>query len=103
MIFEQGRHTTHNFTLNDQPLEIVKNFKYLGIYFFKNGQWYRTQKHLAQHSLFALHNLFTVFYQLDLKIHDKITKKPVFNNNNNIVANKKDTHRRRRARIEERR
>jgi hypothetical protein len=38
-----------------------------------------------------------------LKIHDKITKKPVFNNNNNIVANKKDTHRRRRARIEERR
>lgn len=71
MIFEQGRHTNHIFKFNDQPLETVQSFKYLGIYLFKNGHCYRTQNHLAQHSLFALHNLFTVYNQLDLKIKDK--------------------------------
>lgn len=71
MIFEQGRHTMHNFTFNNQILEVVKSFKYLGIHLFKNGYWYRTQKHLAQHSLFALHNLFVVYNQLELKTNDK--------------------------------
>lgn len=71
MIFEQGRHSTHNFTFNNQLLEVVTSFKYIGIYLYKNGHWYRTQKQLAQHSLYALHNLFTVYNQLDLKIQDK--------------------------------
>ena len=36
-------------------------FKYLGIVLFKNGSWNRTKKYLADHSRFALHNLFIVF------------------------------------------
>lgn len=44
MIFEKGRHTSYDFYLNNIKLEMVTSFKYLGIHFFKNGNWYRTQK-----------------------------------------------------------
>lgn len=38
---------------------------------FKNGNWNRTQKHIANHSIHALHNLFIFFNQLSLDIKDK--------------------------------
>ena len=41
------------------------------MYLFKNGNWYRTEQKLAQHSYPALHNLFIVFNQLNLNISDK--------------------------------
>ena len=44
MIFEKGRHTYFDFYLNIVKLEIVTSFKYLGIHFFKHGNWHRTQK-----------------------------------------------------------
>lgn len=71
MIFERGRSTHYNFTLCDTDLEVVDSFKYLGIHLFKNGSWYRTQKRLAQHSKFALHNLFIVLNQIELTTYDK--------------------------------
>jgi hypothetical protein len=71
MIFEKGRHTTHNFIYNNTVLDVVDSFKYLGIHLFKNGGWFRSQKRIAQHSQFALHNLFIVFNQLELTINDK--------------------------------
>ena len=71
MIFEKGRHTRYNFSLNNTILDIVDSFKYLGVNLYKNGDWNRTQKHIAQHSQFALHNLFTVFNQLELNIDEK--------------------------------
>ena len=58
MIFEKGRHTHFDFYLNNVRLEVVTSFKCLGIHFFKNGNWNRTQKRLSQHAAFALHNLF---------------------------------------------
>ena len=39
MIFEKGRHTHYDFYLNNVKFEIVTSFKYLGMYFFKNGNW----------------------------------------------------------------
>ena len=71
MIFENGRHTTHNFFIYNQPIEIVSSFKYLGVYFHKNGNWYRTQKRIAQHASYSLHNLFTIFNQIDLPVSKK--------------------------------
>ena len=65
MIFEKGRHTHFDFYLNNVKLEIVTSFKYLGIHFFKNGNWHRTQKRLSQHAAFALHNLFFLFRQIE--------------------------------------
>ena len=66
MIFEKGRHTTYDFCLNNTKLEVVNSFKYLGVYFFKNGNWYRTQKCIADHASYALHSLFSVFNEVEI-------------------------------------
>jgi len=71
IIFEKGRHTRHAFNINNIPLQIVNSIKYLGVYFFKNNNWYMTQKRIAQHASFSLHNLFIVLNQIDLNASDK--------------------------------
>ena len=71
MIFDKGRHTNHDFYLNNVKLEIVSSFKYLGIHFFKNGNLFRTQKRIAEHAAYALHNLFSLFSQIELTISEK--------------------------------
>jgi len=43
MIFECGRHTSHDIYINGQNIEIVKSFKYLGVHLFKNNnEWHST-------------------------------------------------------------
>ena len=72
MIFENSRrHTHYDFYLNNVKLELVTSFKYLGIHFFKNGHWHRTQDRLAKHASFALHNLFTIFREIELPTPEK--------------------------------
>ena len=71
MIFENGRHTKHDFFIYNSKIEIVHCFKYLGVYFYKNGNWNRTQKRVAQHASYSLHNLFIVCNQLELPISQK--------------------------------
>ena len=71
MIFEKGSFTQYDFYLNNVKLELVTSFKYLGIHFFKNGNWHRTQKRLAQHASFALHNLFSIFREIELPTSEK--------------------------------
>ena len=71
MSFEKGRHTRYDFYLNNTKLEIVSSFKYLGVYFYKNGNWYRTQKCIADHASFALHNLFSLFSQIEISTYQK--------------------------------
>jgi len=44
MIFEKGRPARHDFYIYNTAIEAVNAFKYLGINFFKNGSWYRSQK-----------------------------------------------------------
>lgn len=60
-----------NFYLYHEKLEVVKSFKYLGVYFFKNGNWSRTQKCIAEHASKAMHRLFSVFYQYEFKTNQK--------------------------------
>ena len=71
MIFEKGRHTNYDFYLCNEKLENVVFFKYLGIHFFKNGNWNRTQKRIADHAAYALHNLFSLFNQFELPTSEK--------------------------------
>lgn len=72
MIFEKGRASRHRFKIYNTEIETVSSFKYLGIHLFKNGHWKRTQKLISQHASFAMHNLFTVFNQMELLTSDKI-------------------------------
>ena len=71
MIIERGRHTSFDLFLNNVKLEVVDSFKYLGVHFFKNGNWFRTQKRLAQHASYALHNIFLLFRQIDIPITEQ--------------------------------
>ena len=72
MILENGRHTNYDFFLYNTRVEVVKSFKYLGVYLHKNGKWNRTQSHIAQNASFSLHKLFTTFYNLELPISNKV-------------------------------
>ena len=45
LIFEKGR----KFHYGDILLEVVESFKYITITFYKNVNWNRTQKYIAQH------------------------------------------------------
>ena len=71
MIFEKGRRTYYDFFLNNTKIDLVDNFKYLGITLFKNGNWYRSQKCIAQHASRALYNLFTIFNKIELPTSQK--------------------------------
>ena len=68
MIFEKGRRTFYDFSSYNRNIEIVDNFKYLGITLFKNGNWYRSQKCISQHASYALYNLFTVFNNVEYSV-----------------------------------
>ena len=59
------------FLLNKTKIDLIDNLKYLGITLFKNGNWYRSQKCIAQHASRALHNLFTVFNKIELPTSQK--------------------------------
>ena len=71
MIFEKGRRTHYDFYIYNTVIDVVDSFKYLGITLFKNGNWYRSQKTIAQHASFALYNLFTVFKDIQLPVSQK--------------------------------
>lgn len=72
MIFELGRPTHYDFYFNGTKIDEVESFKYLGLHIFKNNNWLRSQKHLASQASRAMHNLFTVYNQLDLPTSQKI-------------------------------
>ena len=72
LIFEKGNfYTYYDFYLYGEKLEIVTSFKYLGIYFFKNGCWNRSQKCIAEHASKAMHRLFSVFNHYEFSTRKK--------------------------------
>jgi hypothetical protein len=72
MIFENGRSTHINLKIYDQPIEVVDSFRYLGIFLFKNGNFNRSQKLIAQHASFSLNKLFQIFNNTELPINQKV-------------------------------
>ena len=71
MIFEKGRTTNLRFYYDNQELEIVHSFKYLGVTFYKNGHWFRTQKCIAEYGTYALHNLYKTLSNIELPISEQ--------------------------------
>ena len=72
LIFEKSiEPTLYDFYLYNEKLEIVTSFKYLGVYFFKNGNWHRTQKCIAEHASKAMHRLFSIFHKYEFKPSEK--------------------------------
>ena len=71
MIFEKGRHTHFVCYIYGHSIEVVETFKYLGVTFFKTGNWFRTQKCIARHAYFALYNLFRICNTIELPVSQK--------------------------------
>ena len=72
MIFVKGNRPTNcKFYLNGKEIEIVKSFKYLGVHLFKNANWYRTQKRIAEHASFSMYKLFSIFASIELPVSEK--------------------------------
>lgn len=55
----------------DFELEIVDSFKYLGVMFYKNGNWHRTQKCIAEYGTYSLHNLYKTLSNIDLPVIER--------------------------------
>ena len=60
------------FKLYGSKLEIVTQFKYLGVKFYKYGRWNQTHKCIAEYALKAMQRLFSFFYQYELPVKDKL-------------------------------
>ena len=70
MEFEKGRKTYVNLYYNDSLLEAVDNFKYLGVMYYRNSSWKRTQKCLSEYGSFVLHNLNRLFQNITLSFKE---------------------------------
>ena len=71
---DSRRGKSNNFRLNynDQQLDIVKSFKYLGVTFYKNSNRHRTQKCITEYSTYALHNLYRPLSNIQLSTKEKL-------------------------------
>ena len=68
IIFGCRNYNAFLFRIGDQNLEIIDSYKYLGIYFTKNGSFLNARKHLAEQAHKALHLLYTRINNLALPI-----------------------------------
>ena len=57
-----------NFTLNNQPLETVNEYKYLGVLFSRTGSFYKNKKHVAAQATRATFSLLRNSNRLNLPI-----------------------------------
>ena len=82
VIFSKGRFQNYNFVLNNETLEIVKEFKYLGILFSRSGSFLAAKKHIAAQATGAMFCLLKKARSLLLPIDIQIdmfekTVKPI--------------------------
>ena len=58
-------------TVYDIELEIVHSLKYLGVTFYKNGNWHMTQKCTVEYGTYSLHNLYKTLSNIELPVSEK--------------------------------
>ena len=66
----KGDQNLQTYFINNVKLNVVTSYKYLGIEFFKNGNWNRTQKRISEHASFALHKLYLILDKVSLPVND---------------------------------
>jgi len=58
LIFSQGRiSNTLKFYINNKEIEIVKNYKYLGVIFARSGSFLATRKYLQEQAMKAMYSI----------------------------------------------
>ena len=73
-IFEK-RKSNHNFVwkINDEIVEVVHKFKYLGVSFSYNGSMKHAVNVLNQQTLRAFNHLLSLFYRVKMGVKTKLT------------------------------
>lgn len=80
VVFSKGRPGSYSFKLNNYNLEVVREYKYLGILFSRSGSFFVAKKHLANQAEKAMYGLIkkarSLLLPLDLQIElfDKLVK-----------------------------
>ena len=68
VIFGARNTNIYAFNLNDQQIEIVDSYQYLGVVFSSNGSFLKARKHVVQQATKAMYALFTKSNNADLPI-----------------------------------
>ena len=82
LIFSSGRQVNFNFTYKNETVDIVDEYKYLGIMFGRSGSFLKAKAHLANQATRAMYSLLKktkdLFLPIDLQIqlYEK-TVKPI--------------------------
>jgi hypothetical protein len=68
IIFGTNKQERFKYYFKDEPIEIVKEFKYLGILFFSSGSFLSSRKSIVSQAKKVMHLLYTRIFNLDLPI-----------------------------------
>jgi hypothetical protein len=68
IIFGTNKPENFRFFLNNESIEIVKNYKYLGLTFSSSGSFLTARKDIASQANKAMHILYTRIANLDLPV-----------------------------------
>jgi hypothetical protein len=82
LIFSRGRQQRYQFTYNNEQIEIVNEYNYLGILFSRSGSFYNAKKEIAKQATKTMYSLLKQSKHLCLPIDTQIdlfmrTVKPV--------------------------
>ncbi|XP_053379986.1 uncharacterized protein LOC128548636 [Mercenaria mercenaria] len=82
LIFSRGRRSQHNFHFKNDILEVVDEYKYLGVLFSRSGSFFKAKKHIAKQGTKAMYCLLKKAKALCLPIDMQIelfskTVKPI--------------------------
>lgn len=58
----------YHFTFKNEPIEVVNEYKYLGIYFSKSGSFLNCKKHVANQATRAMYSLIKNSNRLNLPV-----------------------------------
>ena len=82
LVFSKGRLPMYNFTINDDRIEVVSEYKYLGVLFSRSGSFLTMKKHIAKQATKAMFHLLKkarallLPIDIQLELFDK-TIKPI--------------------------
>jgi hypothetical protein len=68
IVFGTNKPSKYSFNINGQPIETVKEYKYLGVVFSSSGSFLSCRKHVVSQANKAMHLLYMRISNLDLPI-----------------------------------
>ena len=68
VVFSKSRNNQYNFSYKNEPIDVVEEYKYLGVMFHKNGSFTKSKSYIAQQATRAVYSLIRNANRLNLPI-----------------------------------